>query len=157
MSPPETNPLAPETPVREPAETSTTEEQASIPYAADEKKILSDLSAPSSTTATPADKEQRPKSSSSNNAVSVNEVDALIAHLPEEERQVLKTQLEEIKVNISFFGLWRYATKMDILIMVISTICAIAAGAALPLFTVRICSCRFQELVANLSRSSSVH
>ncbi|KAL3437552.1 P-loop containing nucleoside triphosphate hydrolase protein [Aspergillus tetrazonus] len=136
MSPPETTPLAPETAVREPAETSTTEEQASIPLAADEKKILSDLSAPSSTTATPADKEQRPKSSSSNNAVSVNEVDALIAHLPEEERQVLKTQLEEIKVNISFFGLWRYATKMDILIMVISTICAIAAGAALPLFTI---------------------
>ncbi|KAL4761315.1 ABC multidrug transporter Mdr1 [Aspergillus foveolatus] len=136
MSSPETNPLAPETAVREPAETSTTEEQVSTPHAADEKKILSDLSAPSSSTATPADKEPHPISSSSNNAVSVNEVDALIAHLPEDERQVLKTQLEEIKVNISFFGLWRYATKIDILIMIISTICAIAAGAALPLFTI---------------------
>ncbi|KAL4754305.1 hypothetical protein BDW72DRAFT_138250 [Aspergillus terricola var. indicus] len=136
MSQPETNPLAPETAVREPAEVSTTEEQASTPHPADEKKIPSGLSAPSSTTATPADKEQRPKSSSSNNALSVNEVDALIAHLPEDERQVLKTQLEEFKMNISFFGLWRYATKFDILIMIISAICAIAAGAALPLFTI---------------------
>jgi ATP-binding cassette subfamily B (MDR/TAP) protein 1 len=143
MSQPETNPLAPETAVRKPAEASTTEEQVSTPHAVDEKKILSNLSASSSTTATPADKEQRPKSSSSNNAASDNEVDALIAHLPEDERQVLKTQLEEIKVNISFFGLWRYATKIDILIMIISAICAIAAGAALPLFTVRICPCGF--------------
>ncbi|KAL4770774.1 P-loop containing nucleoside triphosphate hydrolase protein [Aspergillus nidulans var. acristatus] len=136
MSQPETNPLAPETAVRKPAEASTTEEQVSTPHAVDEKKILSNLSASSSTTATPADKEQRPKSSSSNNAASDNEVDALIAHLPEDERQVLKMQLEEIKVNISFFGLWRYATKIDILIMIISAICAIAAGAALPLFTI---------------------
>ncbi|KAL4819493.1 P-loop containing nucleoside triphosphate hydrolase protein [Aspergillus spinulosporus] len=136
MSQPETNPLAPETAVRGPAEASTTGEQASISHPADEKKILSDLSAPSSTTAIPIDKEQRPKSSSSNNALSVNDVDALLAHLPEDERQVLKTQLEEIKVNISYFGLWRYATKIDILIMIISAICAIAAGAALPLFTI---------------------
>ncbi|KAL6236640.1 hypothetical protein BDW75DRAFT_239005 [Aspergillus navahoensis] len=136
MSQPETNPLAPETAAREPFEISKTEEQASTPRSTDEKGKPSDLSAPSSTTVTPADKEKRPKSSSSNNALSVNEVDALIAHLPEDERQVLKTQLEEIKVNISFFGLWRYATKIDILIIIISAICAIAAGAALPLFTI---------------------
>ncbi|KAL4734901.1 P-loop containing nucleoside triphosphate hydrolase protein [Aspergillus similis] len=136
MSQPETNPLAPETAVREPVDVATTEEQASTPHPADEKKIPSDLSAPSSPTAAPADKEQRPKSSSTHNALSVNEVDALIAHLPEDERQILKMQLEEVKVNISFVGLWRYATKIDILIMIISAICAIAAGAALPLFTI---------------------
>ncbi|KAL5043996.1 hypothetical protein BDW71DRAFT_187008 [Aspergillus fruticulosus] len=136
MSQPETNPLAPETAPREPAEFSKTEEQASTPRSTDEKEKPSGLLGPSSTTATPADKEQRPKSTSSNNALSVNEVDALIAHLPEDERQVLKTQLEEIKANISFFGLWRYATKIDILIIIISAICAIAAGAALPLFTI---------------------
>ncbi|KAL4980249.1 P-loop containing nucleoside triphosphate hydrolase protein [Aspergillus desertorum] len=136
MSQPETNPLAPETAAREPAEVLKTEEQASTPRLTDEKEKPGDLSAPSSKAATPADKEQRPKSSSSNNALSVDEVDALIAHLPEDERRVLKAQLEEIKVNISYFGLWRYATKIDILIIIVSAICAIAAGAALPLFTI---------------------
>ncbi|KAL4909476.1 hypothetical protein BDW74DRAFT_146656 [Aspergillus multicolor] len=136
MSQPETNPLAPETAAREPAEVSKTEEQSFTPQFPDEKQKPSDLSPPSSTTATPADKEHRPKSSSSNDALSVNELDALIAHLPEEERQVLKNQLEEKKANISFFGLWRYATKVDLLILAISAICAIAAGAALPLFTI---------------------
>ncbi|KAL5003117.1 P-loop containing nucleoside triphosphate hydrolase protein [Aspergillus recurvatus] len=151
MSQPETNPLAPESAAREPVEVSQTEEQASTPHSTDEKEKPSDLSAPSSTTATPADKEQPPKSSSSNNALSVNEVDALIAHLPEDERQVLKTQLEEIKVNVSFFGLWRYATKIDILIIIISAICAIAAGAALPLFTILFGSLAstFQEIMQN--------
>ena len=62
--------------------------------------------------------------------------DALFAHLPEHEKQGLKRQLESPDVKASFATLYRYASRMDILIMLVSAICAIAAGAALPLFTV---------------------
>ncbi|KAL4865464.1 hypothetical protein BDV12DRAFT_174570 [Aspergillus spectabilis] len=136
MSQPEKDPSSLET-ATVPAQILKEEQQPwTLPPTA-EKQKSTDISAPSSSTETPTDKDQRPKSSSSN-ALSVNDVDALLAHLPEEERQVVKMQLEEQKANISFFGLWRYATRMDILILVISALCAIAAGAAMPLFTILI-------------------
>jgi ATP-binding cassette subfamily B (MDR/TAP) protein 1 len=75
------------------------------------------------------------KDNASKTALSVDD-DAIFAHLPEHEKQVLKKQLDAPTVKISFFGLYRYASKMDILILLVSAICAIAAGAALPLFTV---------------------
>jgi ABC-type multidrug transport system fused ATPase/permease subunit len=62
--------------------------------------------------------------------------DAIFAHLPQHEKDILKKQLDAPLVKISFFGLYRYASKMDILILLVSAICAIAAGAALPLFTI---------------------
>lgn len=62
--------------------------------------------------------------------------DAIFAHLPEHEKEILKKQLVAPHVNISYFGLYRYASRMDIFVLVVSAICAIAAGAALPLFTV---------------------
>lgn len=62
--------------------------------------------------------------------------DAIFAHLPEHEKEILKKQLDAPNVKISFFGLYRYASRLDVLILVVSAICAIAAGAALPLFTV---------------------
>ncbi|KAJ5373656.1 ABC transporter integral membrane type 1 [Penicillium concentricum] len=62
--------------------------------------------------------------------------DALYAHLPEHEKDILKRQLDAPLVNISYFGLFRYASHTDILILVVSALCAIAAGAALPLFTI---------------------
>ncbi|KAL2814645.1 P-loop containing nucleoside triphosphate hydrolase protein [Aspergillus granulosus] len=111
-------------------------EQSLTPPPTGEKPQPEEHSAATSSTAAPADKEQRPGSSSSANALSVDNVDALLAHLPEEERQVLKAQLDETKVNISFFGLWRYATRMDLFILLVSFLCALAAGAALPLFTI---------------------
>lgn len=75
------------------------------------------------------------KDNASKTALSVDD-DAIFAHLPEHEKQILKKQLDAPEVKISFFGLYRYASKMDILILLGSAICAIAAGAALPLFTV---------------------
>jgi ATP-binding cassette subfamily B (MDR/TAP) protein 1 len=66
-----------------------------------------------------------------------NDDDALYAHLPENEKQILKKQLDALEVKVSFFALFRYSSRMDILVIVVSAICAIAAGAALPLFTVR--------------------
>ncbi|EKG16166.1 Putative ABC transporter protein [Macrophomina phaseolina MS6] len=58
------------------------------------------------------------------------------AHLPENEREILKRQLDTPPVSISYFALYRYATKLEWIIIVVSSICAIAAGAVLPLMTV---------------------
>ncbi|KAJ5661558.1 uncharacterized protein N7477_009174 [Penicillium maclennaniae] len=79
------------------------------------------------------DKDESKKGS--NTALSLDD-DAMFAHLPEHEKEILKKQLDAPHVKISFFGLYRYASKMDILILSVSAICAIAAGAALPLFTI---------------------
>lgn len=68
-------------------------------------------------------------------AVDLND-DSLFAHLQEHEKEVLKRQLDAPSVKVSFFTLYRYASRKDILIILVSAICAIAAGAALPLFTV---------------------
>lgn len=67
------------------------------------------------------------------------EDDAIFAHLPQHEKDILKKQLDAPVAKISFFGLYRYASKMDYLILLVSAICAIAAGAAMPLFTVSFC------------------
>ncbi len=136
MSEPAKGPLPSEAAIQ-PAQIPVPDAQSDTPAPSGEKRISNELSAQSSSTVAPAAKEQqRPKTSPSNNADPVDEMDALIAHLPEEEQRVLRVQLDELKANISFFGLWRYATKIDLLIIVISAVCAIAAGAALPLFTV---------------------
>lgn len=57
-------------------------------------------------------------------------------HLPEHERAILKRQVDVPDVKVGYFTLYRYATKMDILILIIAGICAIAGGAAMPLMTV---------------------
>lgn len=80
-----------------------------------------------------AGKEQDAKSTPGGNS---SDSDALYAHLPEHEKRILKDQLDGPEVKASFVTLFRYASKWDILIMIVSAICAIAAGAALPLFTV---------------------
>jgi len=80
-----------------------------------------------------AGKEKEAKSTPVANS---SDSDALFAHLPEHERRILKDQLDGPEVKASFVTLFRYASKWDILIMIVSAICAIAAGAALPLFTV---------------------
>jgi ATP-binding cassette subfamily B (MDR/TAP) protein 1 len=57
----------------------------------------------------------------------------LLQHLPEHEAAIIRRQLDIPPINISYFGLYRYATKNDILVLIVSAICAIAAGAAMPL------------------------
>ncbi|KAE8351679.1 P-loop containing nucleoside triphosphate hydrolase protein [Aspergillus coremiiformis] len=102
-----------------------------------EKSI--DKSSASDATIVPAtDKEQdcHPSSSNKSEQDGDHNDDALYAHLPEHEKQILKKQLDSAEMKISFFTLFRYASRMDILIIVVSAICAIAAGAALPLFTI---------------------
>lgn len=91
-----------------------------------------------SSTVTPdsANKEPNSKPTPGIQVTGQSDEDALYAHLPEHEKQVLKNQLNGPDVKASFGILYRYASTMDTLIMIVSAICAIAAGAALPLFTV---------------------
>lgn len=49
----------------------------------------------------------------------------------------LKAQTETPNIDVGFKDLFRYATLKDVLILALSTIAAIAAGAILPCFPVR--------------------
>ncbi len=64
------------------------------------------------------------------------DLDEVLKHLPPDERDVIKGQLDIPEVKVNYFTLYRFATKMDLLVIVVSTLCAIAGGAALPLMTV---------------------
>lgn len=63
-------------------------------------------------------------------------VDDVFAHLPSDEAEILKRQTFIPQVKTSFLLLYRYSTRNDIWIIVISAICAIIGGAAFPLMTV---------------------
>ncbi|CZR68534.1 related to multidrug resistance protein [Phialocephala subalpina] len=56
----------------------------------------------------------------------------------EQEQRILDRQIDTPLVKISYFMLYRYATKVDLIIITISTICAIAAGSVFPLMTASI-------------------
>ena len=60
------------------------------------------------------------------------------AHLPENERAIVKRQLDVPTVTVTFKTLYRYATVNDIIIIIISSLAAIVGGAAMPLMTVRL-------------------
>ncbi|MCJ1310160.1 GTPase-activating protein [Agyrium rufum] len=65
-----------------------------------------------------------------------SDADAAFAHLPPHEREIIKKQLDVPVVNVSFKTLFRYASRNDMLIIGGSSICAVTAGAVLPLMTV---------------------
>lgn len=65
-----------------------------------------------------------------------SELNAVLKELPEDERRIIQAQLHSPTVQVNFFSLFRYATAHDFMIIAVSIICAIAGGAALPLFTV---------------------
>ncbi|EGS20733.1 mating factor A secretion protein STE6-like protein [Thermochaetoides thermophila DSM 1495] len=58
------------------------------------------------------------------------------AHLPEHEAQILRDQVITPDIKAGAGMLYRYASRNDLIIIVVSAICAIASGAALPLMTV---------------------
>ena len=58
------------------------------------------------------------------------------AHLPEHEREIVKRQLDIPAVVVTFKTLYRYATRNDLIIIAISSLCAIIGGAVMPLMTV---------------------
>ena len=70
------------------------------------------------------------------NVKDVKDGDDAYAHLPEHERAIIKRQLDLPNVTVTFKTLYRYATRNDLIIIVISIIAAIIGGAAMPLMTV---------------------
>ncbi|KAK4569860.1 GTPase-activating protein [Recurvomyces mirabilis] len=59
-----------------------------------------------------------------------------LAHLPEHEAAIIRRQLEIPPVKLTYFSLYRYATRNDLIIMAVSGIAAIVGGAAMPLMTI---------------------
>jgi ATP-binding cassette subfamily B (MDR/TAP) protein 1 len=58
------------------------------------------------------------------------------AHLPPHEQAILKAQVDTPVVNSGVKTLYRYGTMKDFFILVVSAVCAIASGAALPLMSI---------------------
>ncbi|CAK7265523.1 hypothetical protein SEPCBS57363_001627 [Sporothrix epigloea] len=94
-------------------------------------------------------RQTRAKTSDTPNALDLEKADSRVdsgpnlavkqnpyAHLPEDEAAVLRIQVDTATVKVGFTTLYRYSTRWDIYILIISAICAIASGAALPLMTV---------------------
>lgn len=62
--------------------------------------------------------------------------DDLYDHLPPDQAEILRRQVISPEVKQGVAVLYRYASRNDIIIIFFSSICAIGAGAALPLMTV---------------------
>lgn len=67
--------------------------------------------------------------------LSSNEKD-VYGHLKENEVLILKRQIETPEREVGWRDLYRYSTRNDNLIIIVSSVCAIGAGAATPLMTV---------------------
>ncbi|KAJ1335554.1 ATP-binding cassette subfamily B (MDR/TAP) member 1 [Microdochium nivale] len=74
-------------------------------------------------------------------------------HLPPHEADILRRQITIEETNAGLGALYRYATRNDIIVIVISSICAIVGGAAMPLMTVIFGNLQgvFQDYFAGLS------
>ena len=60
----------------------------------------------------------------------------LTSGLSDHDKQIIDRQTDAPKLSVGFFALFRYANKKHTLIMIISLIASIAAGAVMPLMTV---------------------
>jgi ATP-binding cassette subfamily B (MDR/TAP) protein 1 len=76
--------------------------------------------------------------------------DDAFAHLPEHEAEILRRQLATPPVKVTYFRLYRYATRTDKIIIAVSAVAAIIAGAVLPLMTVV-----FGQLTGSIGNFSS--
>jgi ATP-binding cassette subfamily B (MDR/TAP) protein 1 len=59
-----------------------------------------------------------------------------MAGLTAEDKEIIEIQTNSPKLTVGYFSLFRYANKKQALIMVLSGIASIVAGAVLPLMTV---------------------
>ncbi|KAI7759569.1 hypothetical protein LZL87_013514 [Fusarium oxysporum] len=66
----------------------------------------------------------------------VDNIDDVYKHLPADEADVLKRQVFTPEDKQGIKVIYRYASRIDILIIVVSAVCAAASGAALPLMTI---------------------
>lgn len=61
----------------------------------------------------------------------------LTSGLSDHDKQIIDRQTDAPKLNVGYFALFRYANQKHTLIMIVSLIASIAAGAVMPLMTVR--------------------
>ncbi|KAL8667598.1 MAG: hypothetical protein Q9202_000453 [Teloschistes flavicans] len=66
----------------------------------------------------------------------VKDQEEAYAHLPPNEKEIIKRQLDIPPVTVTFKTLYRYATRNDLLIILVSAVAAIGGGAVMPLMTV---------------------
>ena len=88
----------------------------------------------------------------------VKDENDVFAHLPDDEAKVLKKQLDIPPVNVNYRTLYRYASVWDMTIVAVAALCAVTAGAVLPLMTA--CDQQFEKSLTTLlivSRSSSAN
>jgi ATP-binding cassette, subfamily B (MDR/TAP), member 1 len=52
--------------------------------------------------------------------------------MPPEQAEILRRQVETPDVKVGIAMLYRYATRVDLMLLVVGSICAIASGAILP-------------------------
>jgi ATP-binding cassette subfamily B (MDR/TAP) protein 1 len=64
------------------------------------------------------------------------EVKPPMACLSEQEREIIERQIDAPKLTIGYFALFRYASRVEVLIMIVALVASIAAGATMPLMTV---------------------
>lgn len=64
------------------------------------------------------------------------EDDGPFKHLPEHERLILKRQLDLPATNVNYMALYRYATRNDMIVLVLASVAAIIGGALMPMMTV---------------------
>ena len=81
--------------------------------------------------------EKNGSSKPTSNVVTVGEKEHdIYSHLPPHEAAILRRQVDLPILKNGWKTLYRYATTWDFIIIGVSTVCTIAAGAALPLMTV---------------------
>src|SRR5207302_9011220 len=56
--------------------------------------------------------------------------------LPPEEAEIIQKQLDIPKVDVNYVGIFRFASRNDMIIIVIAASAAILGGAAMPLMTI---------------------
>ena len=81
---------------------------------------------------------QTPPSSSSNDAgshISLADEKPHTATLSDEEQKIIDEQIQVPNVKIGYFSLFRYSSRKDIAIILVSLLAAITAGACMPLMT----------------------
>lgn len=59
-----------------------------------------------------------------------------LGHLPPNERDIIRKQLEMPEVKLSYFTLFRFATTNDLILIAAAALASIIAGAVLPLMTI---------------------
>ena len=56
--------------------------------------------------------------------------------LPEHQANILRRQVETPQRSYAFWTMYRYATKLDVAIIIVSALASVASGAAMPLMTI---------------------